>query len=118
MALNVDCLISVVIEGSKQPCGRARAKVADLCCPEHWKLVPKPMKQRLIDADRIRSERKRERASIDAAGAVLHYLEHLKVQLPPVQKVQPSGGIERPGQLVSASGELVSRDSKLIIPGR
>lgn len=116
-----NCFIKVPTEGTEQPCGRPREKPTDLCCKEHWNRVPKAMRQKLIDAAKVRSLRERERLTINAASAIVVFLKAQKIQLPPAPKlVTTAGGIEtKLGPLVKVeSGPRVVAQSKLIIPGR
>lgn len=117
------CFIRVDMgDGRREECGRPTKKLTELCCPEHWKLVPKALKQKLIDANKLRSERERERQTMVAASDIVVYLSELKVQLPPAPKLERSGQLAMTGpvgELVKVdSGPTLSKESKLIIPGR
>lgn len=113
------CFVPILVGLKHVPCGRPREKAQDLCCSEHWRLLPRRLRLLMVDANKHRSEAKRERASMLAADKAIDYLTGLQIQLPPVQRVVRDdgpriikpGGVERPGAAVSS-------DSKLIItPG-
>lgn len=113
--IHYDCFI--------RSCGRPRLAVTDLCCPEHWKLVPKRLKQPLIEAGKLRSFVKRQRASEVAASYIVEYLMALKIQLPPAVKLDTSGTIVKhdsaPGSLIQAeSSPKLEEHPKLIITDR
>lgn len=114
------CFIKVSIDGRDEECGRPRGKATDLCCAEHWQLVPKNLRQDLIDANKVKSLRERERLTINAASAVVEYLKAKKVQLPPAPKlITTAGGIEtKLGPLVKVEAGPRVVQQKLIIPGR
>lgn len=116
------CFIRVDMgEGRREECGRPTTKLTDLCCPEHWRMVPRPLKQALVEANKLRSERERERKTMVAASDIVVFLSELKIQLPPAPKLERSGqlGPAQVGELVKVdAGPRVSKDSKLIIPGR
>jgi len=115
-----ECFIKVKTAEGEQPCGRLREKLTDLCCSEHWKMVPKRLKRPLIDANTLRSYRERERASIEAATAVVDYIKGLFIQLPPAMKLEaPVGGADlKIGDLVQHDEKKLVSNPKLIIPGR
>jgi hypothetical protein len=116
-----NCFIKVSIDGREEPCGRPREKPTDLCCADHWQLVPKKLRVKLIDAGKVRSLRERERLTICAATEVVEYLKAQKIQLPPAPKlVATAGGLEtKLGPLVKVEpGPRIVAQSKLIIPGR
>jgi hypothetical protein len=125
------CFIKVQMgDGSTQECGRPTGKLKELCCPDHWKLVPRKLKQALIEAEKYgrhsrmtrAAELERERRVMVAASDIVVFLGALKVQLPPVKKLELSGQLQMSGplgELVKVdSGPTVSKESKLIIPGR
>ncbi len=125
MALNLPsfpCFIKVSLEGREQECGRPRANVRDLCCPEHWARVPRALKRRLVDANRLRSMKERERQTINAATAVVEFLKAQRIQLPPAPQLITSPNLldtKAPPPLVKVeAGPRVITDSKLIISGR
>lgn len=122
------CFIPIIIGSQERECGRPRLKSTDLCCVEHWKRVPKEMKQRLVDANKVAaksrfsgSEKALNRAGVKVmaiADEVVAYLTEQKIQLPPAEKLVTEqkkilgpDGLQRPDKLVSS-------DSKLILPGR
>lgn len=121
------CFIPIIVGSKELDCGRPRGKSTDLCCGEHWKQVPKELKQRLIDANKTArksrfsgSEKALNRAGVTVtaiADEVVAYLTSLPIQLPPVErlvveekKILGPDGLQRPDKLVSSN-------SKLIIPG-
>lgn len=110
------CFVPIVVGAGEAPCGRPRANAKDLCCADHWKLLPRKLRVALIEANKLRSEKQRERATVLAADKAVEYLTSLKIQLPPVRglareetKIIRPDGIARPGAMVSG-------ESKLIIP--
>lgn len=119
-----ECFIKVAVDGREEPCGRPREKLTDLCCLDHWRIVPKRLRQPLIEANKARSYVERERLSINAATAVVEYLKAQKIQLPPVPKLEVGSGLVTPGAedmrigaLVKAEpGPQVVKNPKLIIP--
>lgn len=134
MSANTDkCFIKVRVEDREEECNRKRAKVTDLCCPEHWERVPKELRRALIDAEkRTRTLRDRkqlnarnlqecELATIIAATAIVEHLKAQKIQLPPVPKLlSEAPGLEtKVGPLVKVeNAPKVVAQPKLIIPGR
>lgn len=124
------CFIMVQMgEGQREPCGRPTRKLTELCCPDHWARVPKDLKQELIEAAKYgrhskptrAAEQERERRVMVAASKVVTFLGELKIQLPPAPKLERSAqlGPAQVGDLIKVdAGPRVSKDSKLIIPGR
>jgi hypothetical protein len=114
-----ECFIKVKTADGEKPCGRPRAKLTDLCCAEHWKMVPKKLRQPLVDANRERSYRDRERLSIAAATKVVEYIKGMFIQLPPVARIEtPAGEDLKVGPLVQAEERGLVKSPNLIIPGR
>lgn len=127
-----DCFIKVLVDGKEEPCGRPREKLTDLCCLDHWRRVPKKLKQPLIDLHKLRNRplnsrqlRAHEEKSIRAATAIVEYLKEQKIQLPPAPKlivekssiIRPGVGEMTMGSLVKAeSGPKVITNPKLIQP--
>lgn len=104
-------------------CGRQRGRVTDLLCPEHWRLIPKHMKQSMLDANKLRSWQGRRDASIKAGSAIVAYLKSLQIQLPPAMKLERIGDlVVKPGAEDLKIGPLVKHEKteietpKLIIP--
>lgn len=108
------CFVPILVGVRAVPCGRPRTKVQDLCCLDHWKLLPKKLRVPVIEANKLRSERQRERASILAADKAVDYLTSLSIQIPPVERlvrdepriIRPDG-IQRPDALVSSNSKLI-----------
>lgn len=108
------CFVPIMVGASPVPCGRPRDKAQDLCCSDHWKMLPKKLRQPLIEANKLRSEAKRERASMLAADKAVDYLCSLNIQLPPREhlvrdepRILRPDGIERPAPAVSGSSKLI-----------
>lgn len=111
------CFIPIIIGTAEKECGRPREKAQDLCCADHWKLLPKKYRVALIEANKLRSQRERQFATIKAADAAVAFLTALPIQLPPRAKVvAEQKRILGPDGIV-APDKLVSSQSKLIIPG-
>lgn len=114
-----DCFMKVLVDGKEEPCGRPREKLTDLCCPDHWRLVPKRLKQPLIDLHKLRNRprtaaqaRAHEQRSIVAASDIVEYLKAQKIQLPPAPKlVLERNSLVRPGDEGMNIGDLVKVDS-------
>lgn len=118
--MNRECFIKVRVGPEEKACGRERLKPTDLCCPEHWKLVPAELRRALVAAGKLRKLPERQRATILAADKVADYLAAQLIQLPPVEKVvREQKKIISPERVVrSTDDRLISGDSKLILPGR
>jgi len=100
-------------------CGRPRVNVTDLLCQEHWRMVPKHLKQPLIDANKLRSWTRREEACKRAAGDIVFYLDSLKVRLPPAAKLETAGGIVKDSRLIQTQEQpKLEMGGKLIITDR
>lgn len=111
------CFIKIQVGGRLEGCGRARLKTRDLCCPEHWAQVPKALKQRLVDAGKLRSFTEQRRATILAADAVAEFISQQKIQLAPVTPLeQEHKTVIRPDSIIrSSDAPAVDRNTKLIL---
>jgi hypothetical protein len=63
-------------------CTRAVAKLGDLVCSAHWRLVPRDLRQILIREQYKRESKEKKERVVAAAGLVLAYLETCKIILP------------------------------------
>lgn len=110
------CFVPISVGAAEQPCGRPREKAHDVCCPEHWKHVPQNLRREMNEANKIRSERKRERASLLVADKIIAHLTSLLIQLPPVQQLaRDEPRIIRPGEVAKPDSPSVI-NPKLILP--
>lgn len=116
------CIVRVTVGEERKECGRPRDKRTDCCCKAHWRLVPAKMRRAFVEAGKLRSRRERERKTELALVDILEFLYELKIQLPPVERLQVAGELLRGapvGRLVQLDEvPTVSKDTKLIIPGR
>jgi hypothetical protein len=99
-----------------QSCGRPRLKSTDVCCTEHWKLVPSKLRREMNEANKIRSEAKRERACLLVADKIMDHLAAQFVQFPPVQPIaRDEPRIIRPGEVAKPDSTGVITP-KIILP--
>jgi hypothetical protein len=110
------CFVSIAVGVNAVPCGRPRAKAHDVCCAEHWKLVPKKLRREMNEANNLRSERERERKSVLVADKIMDHLAAQLVQLTPVQQLaRDEPRIIRPGEVARPDQPGVIAP-KLILP--
>ncbi len=74
------------MECTLKTCARRKKAIGDLLCVEHWKMVPRKMKQKLWTAEHLRSRFEQQVQSMTAAGEILDFIEARKVQLPDYRK--------------------------------
>ncbi len=79
-------------------CDRKRPEPGDLLCLAHWKMVPRPLKQALWAAEKLKSLKEQQFQTMCRAGDILDWLEeNVKVDLPPdVTILRPESEIEKP----------------------
>lgn len=110
------CFVPISVGADEQPCGRPRLKAHEVCCPEHWKLVPKELRREMNEANKHRSERRRQRESVLVADKIIAYLTAQLVQLPPVQPImRDEPRIIRPGEVARPDSPNVI-NPKIILP--
>lgn len=63
-------------------CDRPVGKFGDLCCPVHWSLTPRQLRQLLIREQKARESKEKRGRVMSAAGVILLHLNSLKVALP------------------------------------
>lgn len=63
-------------------CNRLVAKMGDLVCAGHWRMVPRDLRQLLIREQYKRESKEKQDRVVATAGLVLAYLETCKIQLP------------------------------------